>query len=239
MKRQIVAVLLILWYFPARSDDVFVRNINGAVTIRHGVTQSWVRLNVGDVLRQDDTIRTGKDATAVIVAPPKGHAGTAKTIVLPSDVIVDISDIRDLTQEELMLKLTMEKVRASSYRWKSDGLKIPESTVIHGSEKSDPLPISENELREGVWQLNGTRVLFNNGYYSTCALKALEVLRRYPSLALRFESRLLVAEALEKAELRGEALAEYGALASLEGATAEQKQLVQMKIAILRKQAGN
>jgi hypothetical protein len=61
------------------------------------------------------------------------------------------------------------------------------------------------------------------------------VLRRYPSLA-QFENRLLVAQSLEKANLKSEALNEYVSLASDSRLTKEQKDFMQKKVAQLRKQ---
>jgi hypothetical protein len=172
----------------------------------------------------------------VIVVPSStAGAGASRTVVLPGEVIVDMSDIRDLTQEELMLKLTMEKVRASSYQWKSDDLRIPSAAVVHGADKSSNLNLSESDPATGVLELNGAHVLFENGFFATCALKAMEVFRLYPPLGKEFRDRMMVAEALEKANLRGEAVNEYGAIATLDGITSEQQALVHTRIEGLRK----
>jgi hypothetical protein len=162
-------------------------------------------------------------------------AAAAKTITLPPLVMVDVSDIRDLTQEELMLKLTMEKVRSSSYQWKSDDLRIPNAGVVHGGHASTSSPLAEGDAQSGKFLLNGTRVLYDNGYYATAVLKVMEVFRRYPTLGSTYENRLLLAEALEKANLRGEAITEYSMLSGLTGLTAAQQAHVQTKLQQLRK----
>jgi hypothetical protein len=154
---------------------------------------------------------------------------------LPPHVIVDMSDIRDLTQEELMLKLTMEKVRGSSYQWKNDGMVIPDAAVVHGANNATAAPLSENDIQTGRLQLNGVRVLYENGFFASCVLRAMEVFRLYPALSSSFEHRLLLAEAMEKANLRGEALAEYGAVSRLGGLTSGQQVQVQGRIQTLRK----
>ena len=136
-----------------------------------------------------------------------------------------------------MLKLTMEKVRASSYEWKSNEMNLPNATIVHGYPPPPP-KLTENELEIGRLEWNGTKVLYNNGYYSTSALKAMNVLRRYPPLGDKFENRLLVAQALEKASLRGEALSEYVSISQSDKLTAEQREVVAARIAQLRKQSG-
>jgi hypothetical protein len=176
-------------------------------------------------------MRTGKKGSAVIVAVL--HGDVTKRITLPPDVIVDMSDIRDLSQEELMLKLTMEKVRASSYEWKNEELRIPDATVVHGAQRgSAQAPAAPRE--SGQLQWNGARLLFENGFYSTGVLKALEIFRLFPAVASVVANRLAVGDALEKTGLHGEALSEYGAIAQLDGLTAEQKSAVRSRMERLR-----
>ncbi len=210
-----------------------MQRLQGEVAVRHGVTEVWTNVAVGDVLRPDDTMKTGKKGTAVLTAPV-GSTGSVKRITLPPEVIVDLSDVRELTQEELMLKLTMERVRASSYQWKSDELHIPNAAVVHGEDRSGGAPLADNDPQSGMLQWNGARVLFDNGFYSTCALKAMELFRLYPSVGAKLENHLMAAEALEKASLRGEALSEYTAMLQMEGISAAQQATVKERIAALK-----
>ncbi len=215
------------------AGEIVIQKLQGDVSVRQGVTEVWNRVAAGDVLRPDDTMKTGIKGSAVLLV--SAGSGETKRMTLPQEVIVDLSDIRDLTQEELMLKLTMEKVRSSSYQWKNDELHISDAAVMHGAGAASAATPMQNDPAVGVFQLNGTRVLFENGFYSTCVLKSMEVFRLFPALGQRFENRLLVAEALEKARLRGEALNEYGLLLTLEGLTADQQNLVKARMAELKR----
>jgi hypothetical protein len=226
--------MVLAFALRAAGGEIIVQKIRGDVSVRHGVTEVWSRVAQGDVLKPDDTMKTGAKGSAVLVTTAAGNSGARKTITLPAEVIVDLSDIRELSQEELMLKLTMEKVRASSYQWKNEELRIPNAAAVHGSDLS-PSVLKESDSAIGILQMNGARVLFDNGFYATCALKGLEVFRRYPTLGTEFRNRLLVAQALEKAELRGEALSEYGALSTMDGLTPEQQGVVRAKMQALRK----
>jgi hypothetical protein len=229
MKKLLAATMLCMASW-ASGQDVMMQRTKGDVTVRHGVAETWNVVAAGDVLKPDDTIRTGKKGSAVLLVDK------TKRIELPSNVIVDVSDIRELSQEELMLKLTMEKVRASSYEWKNDQMNIPNAPIVHGEDRTPTRPLTENELEVGKSEWNGTKVLYDNGYYPTSALKAMDVLRRYPPLGKSFENRLLIAEALERSDLRGEALNEYVTLSQSGTLTGNQKELVQSRIAQLRRQ---
>jgi hypothetical protein len=227
--------MALIWAVPALAGDIVVQKVRGEVTVRQGVTEVWNRVATGDVLKPNDTMKTGVKGSAVILVTDVSAGGTVKRITLPSQVIMDMSDVRQLSQEELMLKLAMEKVRSSPYQWKTDELNIPNASVVHGADKGVSHTLVENDIQIGIMQMNGTRVLFENGFYPTCVLKAMEVFRLYPSLGERFENRLMVAEALERAELKGEALSGYGAILKLASLTAPQEELVRSKIVQLRK----
>lgn len=215
--------------------EIVVQRTQGDVTVRQGMTEVWNRVAVGDALRPDDTMKTGSKSSATIIVTGHRGDGATKRINLPPEVIVDMSDVRELTPEELMLKLAMERVRSAPYEWKTNDLNIPNVSVVHGTDKEvDTAPV-ENALATGILQINGTQVLFENGFYSTCALKAMEVFRLYPPLGNRFENRLMVAESLERAQLKGEALTEYGVALRLPGITAAQENLVRSRMAQLRK----
>jgi hypothetical protein len=215
----------------AWSEGITVRSARGEVTVRRGVTEAWTAAAAGDVLRPHDSMRTGATGSAVLAV---ALAAGTRTISLPPEVIVDMSDIRELSQEDLMLKLTMEKVRGSTYEWNEADPALPNAGVIHGARKGASKELTENELRTGRMQLNGARVLFENGYFSTCVLRSMEVFRLYPDLTRSFDDRLRVARALEQARLQGEALSEYGAISGLEGLTPEQRNQVHERMEMLR-----
>jgi hypothetical protein len=92
----------------------------------------------------------------------------------------------------------------------------------------------EGNSEIGLLQLNGTKVLHDQGFYATCVLKAKEVFRLNPDLMKLVSFRLVVADALEKMKLRGEALSEYNSLKG-ERLTPQQRSLVGQRIDQLKK----
>lgn len=219
---------------PVAAGSIVVQNTNGDVSVRHGVTEVWVRVSAGDILKPNDTMRTGRDGSASLTLKDDSTSA-ARRLSLPPMVIVDMSDVRVLTQEELMLKLTMEKVRSAPPQKRQDGLEISNAAVVHGTGGNHRGKAVENDPQVGSLLLNGTKVLLENGFSATSVLRMMEVFRLFPSLASVFDHRLLLAEGLEKANLKGEAIAEYGAMTRLEGLTGAQQALLQNRIAALRK----
>jgi hypothetical protein len=216
--------------------DILVQKVQGDVMVRHGVMEGWAHVAVGDVLRPDDSMKTGKKGSAVLSVQARiGDIIKPKNISLPPEVIVDMSDIRELSQEELMLKLTMERVRASSYQWRNEEMQIPNASVVHGQNQSQAVPPGENDMQTGEFLLNGTHVLFDNGFYSTCALKIMELFRFYPPLRSRFENKLMMGDALAKAHMRSEALTQYSEILQGEGLSPQQQTIVHGRISQLKK----
>lgn len=224
---QVLSLCSVLAFSLVTTDTgvaggIVLQSSRGDVAVRNGVAEEWVPAPAGTVLSPDATVRTGTKSSAVIVV----NSSPAREIVIPSEVMVEIADVRELTQEELILKLTMERVKSTSYEWKRNELNIPNVTAMHGSDQSPSTGLASNDVSAGIFQLNGARVLFDHGFYSTSALRVLDVLRRYPPLGEEFENRLLVARALEGAKLRGEALNEYAQLLTSEQLTPEQRDQV-------------
>lgn len=210
------------------AGQIKVLEVKGDVRVRHDVQQSWLPVRTGDILKPNDSMKSGKHSATTVLTEKK------KRVPLPENVIIDLSDLRMLTREELLLKLAMEKVRTVPQE-QNDEPAIPQATVLHGTEKvSKDIPHLGDE--QGHLQLNGTRVLYNTGYYATCVLKAKEVFRLYPELLKESEFRLMVASALEKESLNGEAIAEYASLLN-EGLSPREQVTVQMRMARLKKKA--
>ena len=209
--------------------DIQVSAVKGDVYVRHNVQEDWVKVAVGDVLKPDDSIMSGSKSTATIMIDNN------KKFTLPELVIIDCADLRVLTNTDLLLKLAMEQVRLLPNGGKGKEFQIPRTTIIHGESKESSMSrASPSDPSAGSLQLNGTRVLFDQGYFATCVLKTKHVLRLYPGVTRKTEARLLVATALENLKLNEEALNEYHTLKS-ESLSAGERMLVEKKVAALVK----
>ncbi|MBI1803318.1 MAG: hypothetical protein HY033_04905 [Ignavibacteriae bacterium] len=219
---------LLLSAIVARADIKIV-NAKGDVAVRHNVQEEWTTLSKGDIVHAEDAVKTGNKSSIVLLVDG------AKKIVVPALVVLDLSDIRSLTQEELLLKLAMEDMRAIPQDTKHENdLNIPRTTTIHGASRE-----AYNEARAvdpalSTLQLNGIKVLYNNSFYATCVLRAKQIFRRNPSLVGRIDDRMMVASGLEKMNLRSEALDEYRSIQK-EKLTPNQKVVVGSKIKQLQK----
>jgi hypothetical protein len=210
--------MLSLLVLPLLAADFTVRAVKGTVEVRRGVMEEWRKVKVGDLLKPEDSMRTGPGASATIEMDKR-------KLVVPELTILDISDVRQLSQEDFLLKLAMENILAVPPREK-DELSIPSATVLHGENKSKAdLPVS-TDGKVGEMQLHGARVLYDNTYYATSILKSKETLRTHPEVRSNYDARFTVAMAFEKMKLTKEAITEYSLL-SKENLPAPQAKKVQ------------
>ena len=210
--------MLSLLVLPLLASDFAVKAVKGTVEVRRGVMEEWRKVKIGDLLKPEDSMRTGPGASATIEIDKR-------RLVVPELTILDISDVRQLTQEDFLLKLAMENILAVPPREK-DELTIPSATVLHGDNKSKTdLPVS-SDGKIGEMQLHGARVLYDNSYFATSILKSKETLRTHPEVRSNYDARFTVAMAFEKMKLTKEAITEYSLL-SKEDLPAPQAKKVQ------------
>lgn len=206
-----------------------IATVKGEVLVRRGVATDWQPAQPGDLLKPEDSMRLGKKSSSTIVIEKD------KRISLPENIILDVADFRSMTKEELLLKLAMDRVLSIPDRKEDNEMNVPRTTVVHGTEKSlsSKRQLLQN-VEEGLMQLNGTRFLYSHGFLSGSILRAKEVFRLYPDLQKRIEFRLMVASALERSSLPGEALSDYTSIAGEQLADTD-RTFVEERIAELRK----
>lgn len=223
--RMLWLIALCLLAVPLVAKEFTVKAVRGVVEVRRGVSEEWKQVKVGDLLKPEDTMRTGTGASVTIESD-------AKRLTVPSLTMLDLSDVRQMSQADFLLKLAMENILAVPPRDR-DEIMIPSAAVLHGSNKAKEEAEVFASVGAGQMQLQGARVLFDNAYYATSILKSKATLRNNPDLRSNFDARILVAQAFEKLKLNNEAITEYSLLAK-ENLAAPQMKKVQSSIERLK-----
>ncbi len=232
MKRETIRLMRCLMLLsalaaPGLRAEIRVMALKGHVYVRHNVQEQWVPVARGDVLKPEDSMKSDEKSSSTLLVDGK------TTVVLPEMAIIDLSDLRSLTREDLLLKLAMERIRSVPEKGSGDELNMPRTTIIHGPDVTQRHISAGTDPQIGLMQMKGTEVLFGSGFYETGVLKAKGLFRIHPELAMRMDDRLMVAKALETLKLKGEALEEYVQLRS-EKLTDDQRDFVVQKIGELK-----
>lgn len=231
MRTYFLLAVTFLAVAAAVAGDIKVITVRGDVQVRRGVHEQWQTAAAGDVLKPEDSIRLEKRSSAVILLNEK------ERFDLPAEMVIDFSDLRRLTQQDLLLMLAMERVRSIGGGHRDDDLTLPRTSTVHGANRGELHPALPPGYAPGALELNGTNFLYEHGFYATCILKSKQVFRLNPVLLKVINARMRVASALERMSLTGEAAEEYSGLLSEQIPPAE-RSLVEQKLAELKK-AGN
>jgi hypothetical protein len=226
MKHVVNLLVLMVVAVPVWASTYVVKSVRGTVEMRRGVSEEWKAVKAGDQLKPEDTMRTGKQSSATIQLD-------GKQVTIPAQTMVDLSDFRQMSQEEFLLKLAMENILAVPPR-ENGTLATPRTTILHGTDAGKENVGVPQPVEPGLMQLQGAKLLYDNSFYATSILKTKETFRLYPDLQERVDVRLRVATAFERMKLTKQAIEEYTALLA-QKLSPEHKETVQSSLQRLRK----
>lgn len=208
--------------------EVKMQGIKGDVKVRHGVSEEWITTKIGDTLSLDDAIKVGEKSLAILLVD------ASKKIIITAKSIIEVSDLRTLSQEDLLLKLAMDKILSVPAQDRNNDLTPARTAIIHGEKKSDTVHPKSTSTEAALMQLSGAKILYDHSYYGTCILRVKDVFRINPALDVDVEYSLITAKAFEKSNLMSEALNEYTSI-PLDKLKQQQKQWVLESIDRLKK----
>lgn len=202
MNRLLRIVLLMLVIVPMMlANTITIRSVNGTVEVRKGVSEEWKSVVVGDILKPEDTIRSGERSSAVLTIG-------ATRVSIPEMTMVDMIDFRQMSREDFLLRLAMEDILSVPNR-DEDKIVIPAATVLHGSRNGATTAEPRNSLRIPTMLVHGANVLFNHGYYATSVLRLKSTIALYPELKSNNDALIMLATGFEKMNLEAEAKGIY------------------------------
>ena len=189
----------------ALGQTVTVKSVRGDVRVRRGLAETWTPVRTGDLLRAVDTIRSGEAAEAVL------NLEGGVTFRLGVMSILDIGDLRRITERELFLYVMSEKVRKLP-ETEPGKLEITRVSVVRAEDRSES-PTSDAVQTPDLEPLefNGAKALFDQAFVTNAALKTHRLLERYPDSSRRVKSWMLLGACYERLGQPGRALEAYRA----------------------------
>jgi hypothetical protein len=201
-KTLILSLLILSFISHSVSSENYtykVKKLNGTAQVRHGAREVWEKLSVGDTLRPTDTIFLDKNSYIEIEG--------AKTFFKSNgSLIINISDLRRLSKEELLLQLAFEEMKAIP-EMKKDKPNA-RSTGIYGADIEKEKTTLKAGWNSAKFWASGVKALFENGFYETASIRAKDLMSRFDELKDDIELKMIIATSLEKLELYGEAISE-------------------------------
>jgi hypothetical protein len=148
------------------SMEVKIVKMSGEAKIRHGVDELWQPASLGIFLKDIDSILTGEKGEVIL------QVEEGRQFHLGPNSLLDIADLREISEQELFLYLMKSKLGKVEKRNGKTPLRIGNVSVVHGTYQDTaqqelllPSPESEEQLK------NGIRALFTQHYYPNTILK--------------------------------------------------------------------
>jgi len=200
---MIVTVLLVC--SGAIAAGTRIVKISGEVRVRRGMEETWQPATIGMLLKDVDTILTGSDSWVML----KISNGTV--FKLTADAMLDISDLRKISEKELFLYLMSRKVRRIKPRSGKTKLHLGDVSVVHGESKVESAAGSPAEPDLRLWrrETNGARALHHQRFYPNSIIKYYNILEKYGNIPDCGEIYLYLGKSFEALRQHGQAMDAY------------------------------
>jgi len=204
MKHSLIIILMIWTTLAAGNEKVALTMITGDVKIRRGLDEEWRPASSGTILDTIDSILTG-EGEAVLELPD------GRTFRISSQTILDIADLRLITEQELFLLLMSDKIQKMPKRSDKTKLEIGDINVVHGSSQQDAATQKKEDSKRELWQMekNGVIALYNQDFTPNAILKINNILAKYPEIEDCGEIYSYLGNSFEKLDKPGQAIDAY------------------------------
>ncbi|MBI9072065.1 MAG: hypothetical protein JEY94_10730 [Melioribacteraceae bacterium] len=230
MKRLIL--LIIICSINISAQDFKVDKVSGTVKMLRGTSENWENVTSGKKLNSTDLIVTEEKSFIKI-------SNNTTNFVLESNSAIDISKVKNMSMDDLLLALAMEDIRAIPQKDSKSNVK---NTAVYGENKGVEKSVEATEATSvylGVKLLNGAKQLAKSGYKESALVTARETYRKHPSTLTNFNDRIYFTDILIDLRLFSEANEELQSLGKLELSEKNKNQLhsklEKIKIALLEK----
>lgn len=205
-KRFLITGIIVLFCFAASSsvfaDQAKIIKMNGEVKVRHGLNEEWDRAVIGMLLRDIDTILT-LEAAEVVLRLEGGD-----TFTLNSNAVVDIGDLRKISERQLFLFLVKNKIKKLKPR-EGGEYRVKSVSSVRGEDKSSENEIVASETPVWVREKNGARAMCEQDYFPNAIMKFHKIMSNYTAAESCTEIHFFLGKAFEAIDQPGRALDAY------------------------------
>ncbi|MCA9733453.1 hypothetical protein KC799_15055 [candidate division KSB1 bacterium] len=205
MKKLLFLLAFLTTQFLFAGNAARIAEMSGEVKVRRGLDEHWQAAKPGMDLDALDTILTGEKSEVRLSLDGEVN------FILGANAILDISDLRRISRQELFLIITSEKIESLPARKSPGSLRINNVNVLHGAKKNDSERPELNPKIEQEWQQhrNGGIDLLQQDFYTNAIIKFHKTLKTYVQVKDCGEIYFYLGQAFEALENEGQALQAY------------------------------
>lgn len=192
-----------------------VEKVSGNVKVQVGASEDWFEVKPGMILNSNSVLLTDNKSFITI-------SNNDLRFTLKPSAAVNVSNIKKMTIDELLLALAMEEILNVPIQ-KNDSK--ARNTASYGSEINRKNESSVKVDNFGLLRLNGAKQLAENGFKESAIAFAMETYRKYPDTRTIKDYRLYFANILYELKLYRESLTEYNQIKQLDLTESEKKEV--------------
>jgi hypothetical protein len=198
-------------------------NIKGDVKYQSGTSEEWFELKEGTRINANAFVYTGEKSAVKL-------SGSDKSVFLNELSALNVSSIKNMSTDELLLALAMEDMINAP---KTNGKVSSNNTATYGNkEKNKVVKVTYDDF--GIMRLNGAVQLAKSGLKESAVIFAKETYRKYPDTKKILKYRIFFADILNEKGLYEEALGEYFEIEKLD-LTKEERTKVESEVNSINK----
>ena len=196
---------LLCFQITYQAADVKIRSFKGDEKVRKGLEEAWRPVGTSILLEDIDSILTGEVSEVVLVIDGE------RLFTLGGNSILDISDLRKITERELFLYLMSQKLKNIERPAGESKLRIENISVVRAERKSVETEADDEAAASDVWryEVNGARALYEQAYYPNAIVKLHKILERYATADDGGEIHFYLGRSFEAIDEPGRAIDAY------------------------------
>ncbi len=207
MRKKMIQLFLGIFLLIGFSSyaDVKISRIIGDVKVRRGLEENWQRAKSGMILKDIDTILSGEASQVVL------ELSEEIVFSLGGNAVLDIGDLKKITERELFLYLTSQKISKIERSGDEPKIHIENVSVVRGERKITSITQIEPTDLYSMWQLeiNGVKALYTQEFYPNAIIKLYKIIEKYPNHDDNGEAHFILGQSFERVNEPGRAIDAY------------------------------
>lgn len=199
---HIFIILFLAGLGTTPAAPVHILQIGGQVQIRRGMDESWSLANAGASLEDMDSIMTGPESGVTL------QLADGTLFRLGSLAMIDIADLRRLSQQEMFLYIMSQKVDKLPAPPAGTRLEIGSVSVVHGENKAAGAPANASSDFADK-EFNGARALQQQRFYTNAIVKYHKLRKSYEHVSVCGLLQYELGYCFEQIQQPGQALDYY------------------------------
>ena len=180
-----------------------ILSLKGDVKVRRGMEETWQPAAVNMLLEDMDSILNGETGSVVL------SIDDGRTFYMGGNSILDIADLRRITEQQLFLYLTARKIRSLDPPAGEKPIRIQNVSTVRADDRSQTESASTAANDLCAQETNAALAMAEQAFYPNAVMKMHKILEAHGSIADKGSLYFYLGRSFEALDDRGRALEAY------------------------------